>query len=121
MRRTLALVFAVAAVLTLAMLAGTASAGTQDFVLVNQTGSKINNLYISETKKDDWEEDVLGEDVLENGDSVTITFSGHKACTWDLMVKDEDGNGVYWREVDLCKVSTVTLHCNLKECWATYE
>lgn len=100
---------------------GTASAGTQDFTLVNKTGVTINNLYVSETTKDDWEEDVLGDAVLEEGESVEITFSGKKACTWDLMVKDEEGDAMYWRKIDLCEVSKVVLHCNKKECWATFE
>ncbi len=97
------------------------SAGTQDFTLVNKTGIVINNLYVSESKSDDWEEDVLGEEVLENGESVTITFKGRKACKWDLMVKDAEGEGLYWRDIDLCEVSTVTLKCNKKECFAEHE
>lgn len=98
-----------------------ARAGTQDFTLVNKTGAAIHNLFISESDKDDWEEDVLGEDVLDDGESVAISFSGKKACLWDLMVKDEDGEGLYWRKINLCTVSTVVLHCNRKECWATFE
>jgi hypothetical protein len=105
----------------LGLQAGAASAGTQDFTLVNQTGSAIHNLYVSETSKDDWEEDVLGDDVLEDGQSVNVTFSGKKACTWDLMIKDENGEGLYWRKINLCEVSKVVLHCNKKECTATFE
>ena len=102
-------------------LAVKAHAGTQDFVLVNKTGVTIHNLFISESNKDEWEEDVLGEDTLEDGDTVTITFSGKKACASDLMVKDEEGESVYWRKIDLCSVSKVVLHCNAKECWATVD
>jgi len=110
----------------LALIIGTgvavkAHAGTQDFVLVNDTGVTIHNLFISESNKEEWEEDVLGEDVLEDGDSVGITFKGKKACKWDLMVKDEDGEGIYWRKVDLCSVSRVVLHCDAKKCWATFD
>jgi hypothetical protein len=117
-----ALLVVVAAVgLALVMPVSHASAGTQDFVLVNETGAAIHNLYVSETSKDDWEEDVLGEDVLEDGESVNISFSGKKACMWDLMVKDENGEGLYWRKINLCEVSKVVLKCNKKECWATFE
>lgn len=98
-----------------------AVAGTQDFVLVNKTGVTINNLHISETSKDDWEEDVLGDEVLEDGDSLRIGFEGKSACSWDLMVKDDEGNALYWRKIDLCEVSKVTLKCNKKNCFAESE
>lgn len=99
-----------------------AVAGTQDFTLVNKTGVDIHNLYVSESAKDSWEEDILGEDqVIENGDSLAITFKGKKACKWDLMVKSEEGGSVYWRGIDLCTVSTVVLKCNKKECVAEFE
>lgn len=101
--------------------AGRASAGTQDFTLVNKTGVDIHNLHISESSKEDWEEDVLGTDALPNGGSVEINFSGKEACLWDMMVKDEAGHGVYWRKLDLCKASKVTLTCNSGNCTASVE
>ena len=110
-------------VAVLALVGGTrpAHAGTQDFVLVNQTGVAINNLHISETAKDDWEEDVLGDQVLENGESIEITFAGNDACLWDLMVEDADGDGLYWRKINLCEVARVVLHCDETKCWATFD
>lgn len=98
-----------------------ALAGTQDFTLVNKTGETINNLHVSETSKDDWEEDVLGDEVLEDGESLEIGFDGKDACSWDLMVKNEEGDNLYWRKIDLCTVSKVTLRCNKKGCSAEYE
>jgi hypothetical protein len=97
------------------------SAGTQDFTLVNKTGVDIHNLHISESAKDDWEEDVLGADVLANGDSLEIHFSGKAACSWDLMVKNEAGEGVFWRKLDLCKATKVTLTCDKGNCSASVE
>lgn len=100
---------------------GTAVAGTQDFTLVNKTGVTINNMHVSETSKDDWEEDVLGDQVLDDGESLNVSFSGKEACKWDIMVKDEEGHGIYWRSIDLCEVSKVVLHCGDGKCWATFD
>jgi hypothetical protein len=114
----------VVAVSTFAVVVATASkamAGTQDFTLVNKTGITINNLYVSESAKDDWEEDVLGDDQVEDGDSVNVTFKGHETCKWDLMVKNEAGDGLYWRGIDLCKVSKVTLKCSGDTCTAEFS
>ncbi len=111
-----------AAVLLSALaLAPAAWAGTQDFTLVNQTGDDVFSLFISETKNDDWEEDVLGEDTLPDGDRVDITFSGHASCLWDMMVTDSEDNELTFEGIDLCKTSVVVLHCNEKECWAEAE
>jgi hypothetical protein len=102
-------------------LASRVTAGTQDFTLVNNTGVDIHNLHVSESAKDDWEEDVLGADVLANGDSIEINFDGKSACMWDMMVKDEGGQGVYWRKLDLCTASEVTLTCSKGKCSASVE
>lgn len=110
------------AILALATLVTPAAfAGTQDFVLVNQTGVVVNNLYISESENESWEEDVLGDKVLPNGNRVNVGFKGRTACLWDMMVADADGNQVTWTGIDLCKVSVVVLRCNDSECWAETE
>ena len=88
-----------------------AVAGTQDFTLVNRTGLTIQELYISASTTDDWEEDVLGVDVLADGESVEITFSPkEKAATWDLKVVDSEGDSIVWEDLNLNDISRVTLH-----------
>ncbi|MEM9552805.1 MAG: hypothetical protein AAGC60_00980 [Acidobacteriota bacterium] len=102
--------------------APTAMAGTQDFTLVNQTGDTLWEIYISETSNDDWEEDVLGRDVLDNGARLDISFHGRRACLWDIMVIDEYENSVTWNSINLCEASVVVLRCSQSEgCWAEYE
>lgn len=98
-----------------------AFAGTQDFTLVNETGVDIYSLFISETSNDEWEEDVLGEDTLPDGDRVEITFSGRSACLWDMMITDDEGDDVTWQGINLCESSVVILRCDDEECWAEYE
>lgn len=111
-----------AAVVVCALLfSGIAWAGIQDFELVNDTGVDIYELYVSSVKANSWEEDVLGVDVLEDGDSVEINFSGHEGCKWDLMVKDSDGNSLTWENLNLCDISVVTLHWNGSKAWADLE
>jgi hypothetical protein len=97
------------AVLVLAP-AGPAFAGTQDFTLVNKTGLRIVELYVSASSTDDWEEDVLGVDVLEDDEAVDIHFSPkEKAKSWDLKIVDSDGDEVVWEGLRLNDISRVTL------------
>ncbi|MDK9697164.1 MAG: hypothetical protein OEL76_12285 [Siculibacillus sp.] len=42
----------------------------QDFVLANATGYDVSHVFVSPTKSNEWEEDVLGKDLLEDGDAI---------------------------------------------------
>lgn len=99
-------------------------AGQQDFTLVNKTGYEIDQVYVSPTSTDDWEEDVLGQDTLTNGERVNISFPRKaSACKYDLKVVYVDDDEAEWDKIDLCKVEKVTLHWNKKsgESTATLE
>ena len=108
--------------LALCMLAsGAAQAGTQDFILVNSTGSEIHDLYISESGNMSWEENLFpGASEFPNGTEIAISFSGRDACLWDLLAQEGDAQAV-WEKIDLCQVSAVTLHCGDDSCWANYS
>ena len=94
----------------------------QDFTLVNETGVTIDSLYISKVSSNHWEEDVLGVDTLPDGEEVEISFdSEENACKWDIMIKDEDGNEYFWRNINLCKIEKLTLHYEDGKAWATEE
>lgn len=83
----------------------------QDFTLVNKTGVIINALYISPADKDDWDEDILGKDQLGDGETLDITFDREeKSDKWDLKVEDSKGNSIEWTDLDLLKISKITLH-----------
>ena len=114
--------FIVAMVVTgCALLAAPVYSGTQDFKLVNQTGSEVYSLYISESNNESWEEDVLGLDVLPEGASIVIGFSGRSACLWDMMVTDEEDDSLTFEGINLCQASVVVLVCSPDECWAEFE
>ena len=87
------------------------TAGAQDFTLVNKTGVEIHALHVSPHGSDDWEEDVLGKDTLPDGATLDIKFDrDEKAALWDLRIEDKDGNHIEWENLDLLKISKVTLH-----------
>lgn len=85
--------------------------GPQDFILHNRTGVEINSLYVSPVSSDDWEEDILGQDTLANGESLKINFDDRdKNVHWDLKVTDKEGNSLEWEDLNLIEISEVTLH-----------
>jgi hypothetical protein len=109
------LVAAVTVALAIAAPAG-AQEAKQDFRLVNKTGYELKALYVAPSKSDDWQEDVLGQDVLADGQAVNIHFSPKtKTCQFDLKVtySDDDSNAV-WEKIDLCTVEKITIHYDRK-------
>ena len=96
-----------------------ARAGKQDFVLHNETGVEIHELYVSPHSSNNWGEDVLGQDTLPAGKSVKITFDDQeKSVKWDLKVDDGNKHTIEWENLDLSKISEVTLHYKEGKAWA---
>jgi hypothetical protein len=86
-------------------------ASDQDFVIVNKTGVEIHALHVSPSDKEEWGPDILGKDTLGNGESAEIKFSPKEdAEKWDLRVADKEGNAIEWSDLNLLKISKVTLH-----------
>lgn len=89
---------------------GTAQAADQDFAVVNRTGHQIDSIYVSPVSSQNWGEDVMGKDALGDGETVNITFPNKTdACNWDLKVKYNDGDESTWTNVNLCRISKISL------------
>jgi hypothetical protein len=99
--------------------AGYARGGKQDFVLHNETGVEIHELYVSPHSSNNWGEDVLGQDTLAPGASVKVTFDDQeKTVKWDLKVADGNKHTIEWENLDLSKISEATLHYKEGKAWA---
>ena len=110
------------ALAVMALVAGRAYAGDQDFTLVNKTGVEIHALHVSPTSHDEWGKDILGKATLPSGASAEITFHPDaEAKFWDLRVEDEHGNAIVWKHLNLLKISKVTLHYNKESGEATAD
>jgi len=82
----------------------------QNFTITNNTGHTVTTLNVSPTNENSWGPDILGRDVLANGESAQITFErGETQCAWDIKATYDDGGTTDMRNVDLCTVATVTL------------
>ena len=96
-----------------------ARGGNQDFVLHNETGVEIHELYVSPHSSNDWGKDILGQDTLKPGESVKITFDDRaKDGKWDLKVADANKHTIEWENLDLSKISEATVHYKEGKAWA---
>lgn len=111
MRRTLLALACLPVFATPALLApGTARAADQDFDIINRTGYQIDSIYVSTTNDRNWGEDVMGKDALADGETVHITFPARtSACNYDLKVKYNDGDESTWSNLNLCRISKISL------------
>jgi hypothetical protein len=90
--------------------AGATAGANQDFTLVNNTGHTVMTLNVSPSDSDQWGPDILGTDVLANGQSAQVSFErGQDQCQWDLRATYDDGDTTDARGVNLCELTTVTL------------
>ncbi len=110
----------------LALLAPQAASaeGRQNFTLENNTGYTIKEVYVSTTRSNSWEEDVLGQDELEDGQSVFIRFPHHAGgCFFDLKVVYDDDTDAHWENFNLCTISQISISYNAKtgKTWAHWK
>lgn len=97
---------------SLVLMAVSAPAFADDLQLTlsNQSSFVVVEFYASPSDVGDWEEDILGTDVLGSDESVRITIAdGRTQCNYDLRFVFDDGDVVERGGVDLCETETYTL------------
>jgi hypothetical protein len=98
-----------AALLSVSLYATAAWAAVQDFTLHNRTGHVIMTLNVSPSNSNQWGPDILGQEVLADGESAEISFDRTESqCLFDIRVTYDDGDTNDERGINLCEVSEVS-------------
>jgi hypothetical protein len=80
----------------------------QDFTITNHTGHTIVTLRVSPTNDANWGPDILGRDMVSNGEQAEVTFDRNEGqCVWDIRVRYDDGTSNDLRAVKLCQTTEV--------------
>jgi hypothetical protein len=79
------------------------------FMLDNQSSTNVREFYASAVDVDDWEEDILGQDILATGNFARITIRDSETCEYDLRIVFEDDDAVEERNIDLCSTGSYTV------------
>lgn len=80
--------------------------------VVNDTGVDIYALYASQPEVDDWEEDILADEVLCDGDTIDVEFTvTEDTLDWDFAIEDIEENIIefYGLSFEDCSVDGATL------------
>ncbi|SHI55279.1 hypothetical protein [Wenxinia saemankumensis] len=91
---------------------GMVSDGLNRNVLIqNRSGTTIYRFYGSNVGTNSWEEDILGANVLPNGQSIMIDFDdGTGYCDFDFKIEFIDGSTVEDYGIDVCAIGTYTVY-----------
>jgi hypothetical protein len=72
----------------------------------NQTGWTMTHFYASDSRVDDWEEDMLGSSVLGAGSSVTMNIDdGSGACLYDFKARFTNGQELTRFRINVCEIA----------------
>jgi len=93
-----------------------------DFTIHNETGYDIDSVYVAPADDDEWGDDVMGEEVLEDGHSVEIEFSkayeavllAFNVDKYDLRLEYSDGTEEEYYDLKLEDISDLTLKLDKK-------
>lgn len=78
-------------------------------LVVNDTSQTITHFYGSNTGAQDWEEDILDDEVLEAGEEVEINFDDDTGyCLFDFLAVLEDGSRHIEERFNVCDYGTIT-------------
>ena len=69
--------------------------------ITNKTGYIINYMHVSPGNKKSWEDDVLGNDVMVNGETQRVTLKGYSSPIFDIRLTDEDGDTYTFWDVNV--------------------
>lgn len=72
----------------------------------NQTGWTMTHFYASDSRVDDWEEDMLGSSVLAAGSSVVMNIDdGSGACLYDFKARFTNGQELTRFRINVCEIA----------------
>lgn len=93
-------------VAAVSLFAAPALADKLEFLFENNSSYSIIELYASPSNVKQWEEDILGQDILEAGESARVTIrDGRRTCEYDLKIVFEDGDEIT-DTTDLCETES---------------
>jgi len=75
--------------------------------ITNKTGFTIFYLHVSPGNAKSWQEDVLGNDVILDGDSMRVTLTGYNSPIFDIRLVDEDNDSYTFWNVDVSRQDLV--------------
>jgi hypothetical protein len=81
--------------------------------ITNRTGYTIMYMYVSPEASTSWEEDVLGNGTLPDGETRRVNLHGYKSPIFDIQLVDSDGDKYTFWGVDVSQRDIVVTLADL--------
>ena len=81
---------------------------TQDLTIRNRSGSTLVNFWASAQSNNSWENELLGNRVLRNGQNYSMRIRNVVDCIYDLRMEFSNGN-IVTDVVNICSVDSYTI------------
>jgi len=82
----------------------------REFTVTNATGYTILRVYLSPSEDPSWEDDLLGDQTLGDGEMANIVLNReHPAETWDLKVQFDDAEEDVWSALSINGANNIVL------------
>ena len=75
----------------------------------NNSGAVVYRIYSSPTNNDNWEQDLLGANVLQPGQFLDVTIHNVSNCYYDVLIEWQNGAQVT-DTFDLCNYNLYTIN-----------
>ena len=105
MTKKILFLFAMMAVLSLFSVKNT-SAQALTFDVVNNTGVTLVDVYVTPAETSHWGNDILPNNLFENGSTITVTIPADygTTCMFDMKITDAVGGSITFTNIDACKL-----------------
>lgn len=81
---------------------------SQQIRFQNNSGQTLQYLYASDSNNDSWEQDLLGQNVLRNGQYFDLTIHNVSNCIYDILMQFENGAELQ-DQINICQIGTYTI------------
>ena len=86
-----------------------AHAADRNVDILNRTGRTMTQFYASVTRSNSWEENILGNDSLDDGDTQSVDIDdGSGKCVFDFKAVFRGGATAEKRGINVCEITTFT-------------
>lgn len=92
-----------------ATLGSAAFAQSEAIRFQNNSGATVYRIYYSPVTNSSWENDILGSNVLRNGQFLDVTIHNVSECNYDLLIQWENG-AEYTDVVNVCQIGQYNIN-----------
>jgi hypothetical protein len=100
------LLFVFTILISIYVLSNISNAQALSYQVVNNTGVTLVDVYVTPSETNHWGNDILPNDLFDNGSTVTVSIPADygQTCMFDMKITDAAGGHVTFTGIDACKL-----------------